>query len=104
MIDRGIIKWQPFDSIIPSTEIKKYLSKQKNKITKPNISDDQKNIIEEKILEAWHNNICIKIVYFKNNQLYKLEKKILKIISVNKKIIFEDYSFIYFDQILKVSF
>lgn len=103
MMDRGIIKWQPFDSVMSSSEIKKFILSEKAKVSKPNISEDQKEVIEQKILEAWHTNIKIKITYFKNNKLYKLDKKILRIISVNKKIIFEDYSFIYFDQILKVN-
>lgn len=103
MIDRGIIKWQPFDSIMASNKIKKLILMEKGQISKPNISEDQKELIEKTILEAWHNDIKITIIYFKNSKLYKLEKRIIKIIQVNKKIVFEDYSFVYFDQILKVS-
>ena len=76
---------------------------EKGQISKPNIIEDQKELIEKTILEAWHNDIKITIIYFKNSKLYKLEKRIIKIIQVNKKIVFEDYSFVYFDQILKVS-
>ncbi|MBQ4584395.1 MAG: YolD-like family protein [Bacilli bacterium] len=103
MIDRGIIKWQPFDSVMSSNEIKKIILSEKAKVNKPQLSEDQQIIIEQTLLEAWHNNIKLTITYFKNNKIYKLDKKILKIISINKKIIFEDYFFIYFDQILKVS-
>ena len=103
MNDRGIIKWQPFDSVISSSEIAREVQKEKNKITKPILSEEQKNIIENNILEAYHENISIKILYFKNNQLYKKNNKIIKIYPTNKKIIFDDYSYLYFNQIVNTT-
>lgn len=103
MNDRGIIKWQPFDSVFSSTRLKKEVASRRNIITKPILSDDQKLIIENNLLEAYHENILINITLFKNNQIFKISKRILKIIFVNKKIIFDDYSYIFFDQIISTS-
>ena len=103
MNDRGIIKWAPFDSVISSSRLKKEIANKKEKLTKPVLSDDQKLIIEDNILQAYHENIPIKITLFNNNQIYIISKKIIKIIYVYQKIIFEDFSYIFFDQIIHTS-
>ncbi len=103
MNDRGIIKWQPFDSVCSSSKLKKEVANSKNKISKPILSDEQKLNIENDILQAYHENILITITLFKSNQIYKISKKIAKIIVIKKKIIFDDYSYIFFDQIIKTS-
>ena len=103
MNDRGIIKWQPFDSVISSAKIKKEVANQRNIITKPILSEEQKINNENDLIQAYHDNITINITYFKSNKMYKLSKRIIKINYVNKKIIFEDYSYIFFDQIISTN-
>ena len=103
MNDRGIIKWQPFDSLFSSAEIKDFINKKNNIIKKPILSEDQKIFKEEKILEAYHENIMANITIFSNNRIYQINKKILKIIFVNKKILFHDHTYIYFDQIININ-
>ena len=103
MNDRGIIKWQPFDSVVSSAKIKKEVANKKNIVSKPILSDEQKLNNENNLFQAYHENITINITYFKSNQIYELSKKILKIILINQKIIFEDFSYIYFDQIINTN-
>ena len=103
MNDRGIIKWQPFDSLFSSAKLKQEVAKKRNIISKPILSEEQKNAIENDLLQAYHENILIRLTIFKSNQIYEISKKINKIILNNKKIIFEDYSYVFFDQIIKTS-
>ena len=41
--DRGMIKWMPFNSVVSNKEILYSLIKEKEKITKPHISEDETN-------------------------------------------------------------
>ena len=50
--DRGIIKWQPFESLFSSQEIIKNLTLEKSKIAKPILSEEEISLLEEKIIEA----------------------------------------------------
>jgi len=103
MNDRGIIKWQPFESVISSSVIAREIREEKSKIQKPILSEEQKIIIENNILEAFYENVPISILYFKDNHLYKKKNKIIKIYPTNKKIIFDDYSYLYFNQIVNTT-
>ena len=103
MNDRGIIKWAPFDSVISSTRLKIEVSNKKEKLSKPILSDDQKIIIENNLLQAYHENIPIQITLFQGNKIHIISKKIIKIVYIYKKIIFEDFSYIYFDQIINTN-
>ena len=49
MIDRGIIKWQPFDSCYSGSKILKDINNEKNREIFPTLSEDQLCILEEKI-------------------------------------------------------
>lgn len=103
MNDRGIIKWQPFDSVFSSSIIKKEVSNKKKKIPKPILSEEQKLSNESNLLQAYHENIPLNITYFSSNKIFKISKKISKIIVVNQKIIFDDFTYIYFDQIINTN-
>ena len=103
MNDRGMIKWQPFDSVCSTAKIKSEIANKKKYISKPLLSDEQKLTNETNLLQAYHENILINITYFKSNQIFKLSKRIIKIVFVNKKIIFDDLTYLYFDQIINTN-
>ena len=103
MNDRGIIKWQPFDSVFSSAIIKKEVSNKKKKIAKPILSEEQKLTNENNLLQAYHENIPLNITYFSSNNIFKISKRISKINIVNQKIIFDDFTYIYFDQIINTN-
>ena len=100
--DRGMIKYQPFDSLTNSYWMKKELQKNKNKITQPTLSEDQLEEIDMKIKEAYFNKDMIKIYYYFNGAILKKEIKI-KLIDYNKKqIVLSDNTKIYYKQIVSV--
>lgn len=101
MIDRGIIKWQPFDSCYSSGKALKDIYKQKNRNKLPTLSEDQLYELEQKILDSYHLNENISIEYFYNGSLYQMSGKITSINLQEKKIYINNH-IIYFKQIINI--
>ena len=103
MIDRGIIKWRPFDSCYSSQSIIKDIRNEKNKLTRPFLSDDQLETIEEEIINIFNLQITARIEYFYDGFIKTEVGKIEKINKEQKKICL-NHKFIYFKQILKINY
>ncbi len=102
MQDRGYIKWAPFNSVINDKTIIKDLINKKRKITKPTLSQDQIDFLNEKIFEAYTNHIKVNLFIYINENVIKLIGFVNNI-NVSKKYITFNKSHIYFNQILKIS-
>lgn len=101
MEDRGIIKWQPFNSLINGNEVINSILKEKEKIKKPIISEEEKSEIEAKIIDAYFTQIIVNITYFKNGNLTKVEGKIKKIDQVYKLVYLNELKLL-FNQIISI--
>lgn len=101
-IDRGFIKWMPFDSVVPTKNLLKSLSSEKNIMKMPTLSEEQIVSNEENLLRALHNKEEVKIIYFKNNKIYRLTTKLKEIDIISKKIILASNNHLYFSQIISV--
>lgn len=102
MIDRGIIKWQPFDSCYSSEKIVKEIQKDKEKISFPTLSPDQLEVIEEAIRSAYEVQTQVQIKYFYNGVIYQTTGKI-KGINLQEKKIYLNNKSIFLKQILKIN-
>lgn len=102
MQDRNYIKWMPFNSVINSNQVLNDLLLQKNKISKPTLSEDQIDYLNDKIFEVYTNHIKVNLFIFKNNNIIKLIGFVNNI-NVNKKYITFNNNHIYFNQILKIT-
>lgn len=100
--DRGMIKWMPFNSVVSNKEILYSLMKEKEKITKPNISEDETKAFEKAIIDAYYMQDKIHITYYKSGYSYEYYGIIKKIDSSNKLIYLNNFK-ILFNQILGVS-
>lgn len=98
---RGIIKWRPFDSVISSNKVVKELLKERSKIRKPILSDEQENILEQKLIIAFYTNVPIKVSYFNNGKINIFEDQIKKIDSIYHKIYFRKHILL-FEQIVEI--
>lgn len=98
---RGIIKWRPFDSVISSQKVIKDIIKQRSKIKRPLLSEEQTGILENKLILAFYTNDSIKISYFRNGEINHFEDKIKKIDSTHHKIYFYNH-IILFEQIVEI--
>ena len=101
MQDR-IIKWAPFNSVINSNSLINELKKDRNKINKPILSEDQIYLLNEEIFDAYTNHIKITLDYYNNFKIMQLTGFINNIDTVKKYITFSNIH-IYFNQILKIN-
>lgn len=103
MRDRGMIKWRPFDSLGSSSKMVQHILDEKNKFSKPIMSEEQLKEIETKIWEGFHSQMELSIVYFFRGTFQKKEHGlIIQIFPGQKRILFQDGTSLYFDQIIQV--
>ncbi len=102
MNDRGMIKWAPFNSVINGSQVIKEIKFEKSKINKPILSEEQIANLEEKIITAYAGNSVIKLYFYKNEHINIIDGKITKLDSVNKKIIINNKTSIYFNNIIDI--
>jgi len=102
MQDRSYIKWEPFNSIINDKKIIEEIKNKEKECDKPILSEDQIEILNEKIFEAYTNHIKIKLSIFKNRNIICLTGYINNINS-NKKYVTFNNSHIFLNQIINIS-
>ena len=99
--DRSNAKWAPFAAVVQgSTMINDVLSK-RGKVEMPILSEDQIQVLEEKINDAFHNNEYIRIKYYKDGRFLVKEGKIKKIDKYERKIVFFPNFPLFFSQIVE---
>ncbi len=101
--DRGIIKWQPFESVISSKEILTSILQEKSKIKKPILSEEEIAYIEETIIDSYYSQEIITIFYYLNGFIKKNQGKITKIDHISKMIYLNNNSKLFFNQIVKIT-
>ncbi len=99
--DRGIIKWQPFNSLFSSNEVLQTLSYEKTKQDIPILSEEEIKELEEKIIEAYYTEETIILSYYKNGYIKKITGKIKKIDQVSKIVYLNNLKLL-FKQILSI--
>lgn len=102
MNDRGVIKWAPFNSVINGNEVLEEIKFEKSKITKPILSEEQVANLEEKIIIAYSGKVLISLYFYKNGYINIINGRITKLDSVNKIIIINNKTKIYFDNIIDI--
>ena len=100
--DRGMIKWQPFDSLLSTKKVAKEIINEKSKVAMPTLSEDQLLNIEEKVLEAYYNGETVRLVYYRKGTYYTKVSLIKYIDKYKKQLILNDGSILYFKQIVKI--
>lgn len=100
--NRGMIKWQPFSAVVPSNYIVKKILNEKNKIKKPSLSEEQLKEIEELVLISYTNQESFHFCYFYGGRKYFKYGFIKEIDSVTKKILLNDGTLLFFNQIVSI--
>ncbi len=101
MHDRGMIKWQPFDSCFNSKELVINLKQEREKICLPILSEDQLIALEEKVINAYNLKQFINVQYYYEGNI-KIIKGKIDFINFLKKEMFLNNVGIYFSQIIKI--
>ena len=99
MIDRGFIKWQPFNSVVSAKE----LIPNHKVIQKPTFFPEKINDLENIIINAYYAQELITITFYENNKLITLNSTITKLNPNNHTINLNNYHPITFNQIININ-
>lgn len=99
MSDRGMKKWAPYSSLIEQSSVLEQMFYEKNKVSKPSISNERAEKINMILMNYQHQELDIK--YFYDGYVYILKTRLKRIDTTNKKIILEEGS-IPFSEIIDV--
>ena len=99
--DRGMIKWLPFDSVASGKKMIRDILEEKSEISIPILSNEQKEVLEEKLLLAYYAKSLITVEYFCAGHIYSLKNVIKKIDFTNHKIYFNN-KVLFFNQIINI--
>lgn len=102
MIDRGMAKWAPFNSVVPGTVMVNDVLKKKNVVQMPMLSEDQINDMEKRIIVSYNNQSIVKVKYFRSGRYYVRNGKITNIDCNYRKIILNGNFPVYFSQIIEI--
>ena len=85
-VDRGIVKWQPFDALVGYHQILKELKYQRGQIEKPTLSDDALETLNRHLHEALESGLEVEICYYQNGYIKETYGVIKKLDYVTKRI------------------
>ena len=102
MIDRGFIKWQPFNSVINSKSIFNDLTKNP-KMEKPTLFPEEIEIINTKIKDAYYSKSKINLTIFEHDTLHNITTYIKEIYPYSNTLKISNNKIISFNEIVAVS-
>lgn len=95
--------WAPFNSVINSSNIQKEISERQSRITKPNLTNEQIETIENILIDSLNSDIYLDIHVFNNYHEDIISGIVTKIDVITKKITLNTGKSIYFYNIFKIS-
>ena len=95
-------KWSSFNAVIDGNQAIKAIQKEKSKITKPILSDEQIAKYEELILESFINKVILEFKLYNNGFINYLEGFVSHILKNEQKIIINHKQTIYFCEIIDI--
>lgn len=102
-VDRGIIKWAPFDALVGYGAMIREMKLRLGKKDKPLLSDDQYDELNQKLILAFHQDLEVSIIYFEDGYSKTTWGKIKKIDHVNQMIILNPFERIKANAILEIT-
>lgn len=102
MNDRGIVKWAPFNSVINGNQLLDEINYERNRISKPILSEEQIADLEENIITAYSERSIINLYFYKNGCINIINGQITKLDPANKIITINNKTRIYFNNIIDI--
>lgn len=99
--DRGFVKWQPFNSVVPNKTILNNLNNAE-KVIKPTLFPEEIEKLNEQLIEAYYSHNLIEITIYEENKIKKYKTTINKIDSNTKTIYLKNNKTIYFNEIIHI--
>ena len=88
MSDRGMKKWAPFSSLIEQATCLEEMKYQRNKVSKPVLTEDQMEKINY-VLQSYQKGQIVKLKFYHDGYLYVINTTIKRIDLENRKLILE---------------
>ncbi len=101
--NRGMVKWQPFSAVIPGNHLVSKIINDKSKIKKPELSEEQLKNIEKLVIISYTNQESFHFYYFYSGKKLIKYGFVKKIDSVMKKILLNNGTLIFFNQIIDIT-
>ena len=101
-VDRGIIKWAPFDALVGYHSLIQELKYRLGKKDRPILSDDQYEEMNRKLQIAVYQNLEIEIEYYKDGYTRATLGTIKKIDWIQHLIILSTFEKIYAHDIINI--
>lgn len=86
-IDRGIIKWAPFDALSGYQTLFNDLKKRLTEQEKPLLSDDMYLALNENLMMALNTKASIQLTYFKAHSIHQITGIITSVDWIHKRLI-----------------
>ena len=102
MIDRGFVKWQPFNSITPSKDTIKAI-KEKEKDERPVLFPEEVSTLINTLMDGYYTKDSIHLTYYESYHIKNITSTIKKIHPSSNTIELGCGKTLYFDQIIHVS-
>jgi hypothetical protein len=102
-VDRGIIKWAPFDALVGHHSMIEELKHRLGKQEKPILSDDQYDNLNRELIQASSKHLEIEITYYSNGYLKNTFGHIKKIDWISKTILLSTYEKIHAKDIIELN-
>ena len=93
-------KWNPFNAVASGNYMINDVMKEKNKVSMPILSEDQKLELQNKMFEAFYNQETINVKYYKAGKVYITEGIITNIDQNSHKIVLNGDFSVFFSQII----
>lgn len=87
---RGMVKWSPFAAMSEQFDGIREIIKEKNKVTRPILTDDEKELIENMLLCSLLSEEEILITYYEDGYLLSSYMTVVDIDSSNSAVICTD--------------
>lgn len=100
--NRGMVKWQPFSAVVPSSYIINKIVTDKNKIKKPELSEEQLENIEKLVIISYTNQEAFHFCYFYSGKKLIKYGFVKEIDSIKKRILLNNGALIFFNQIISI--
>lgn len=101
-VDRGIIKWLPFDGLVGFHDLIKDLKYRLGKKDKPQLSEDQLTEMDYTLKTAIRDQIEVHITYYEDGYLKESIGLIKKVDEINRELILLSASKYKLDDILNL--
>lgn len=102
MIDRGFVKWQPFNSITPSKDTIKAINEEKKDV-RPVLFPEEVSTLINTLMDGYYTKDSIHLTYYESYHIKNITSTIKKIHPSSNTIELGCGKTLYFDQIIHVS-